>query len=620
MMTTRARAMLQATWPAWLLFVLFALIYTATLSDGADLGKSQDSRTLLTAARDIAPPYTTGYPLYMLLAVLGLRLPAPGGESSMAFYASALPVALAVVFLYFAARRASGSALAAFLAAVLFGVFHGTWLLGTSVYTYGLALCMQWALYSAALRYLDSPAPRNALLVVLAFGLGCAVHPLNLLLALPCVGLLWFAVRTHPLPGRTWLAAGGILILCAALYLYLPITSPRAPWRGDLRSVSGLFHYLTGEGRGDEFRWSDFRMASALLGKSLFKWTLAPWVFLAALGALGHFLRNRRAAIFTGASAATLILFIPGYYGFGHAWLYLPLLWGLACFWVAVLCGISATRVRLWKPSPRGMHFAPHAAFALLLAWQLTSYGALDGRVRALRATSPVIAGVERAMAELARAPSPKRFVTTSSLLPQMQVVTNGEGLRYPDGGLIRDDWQLYMVQPGETHLPANVPTCLLLTREAVEVRDASRQQYFSGAWKVRMREGWTRTWIEFGGPDDPNPFRILGVWMRREGPRRVRLRMVVHSGGFHKPPERVEIRVESSTGEMLGESRAPLNHLGEPLAAFLHYEEFVDEREVELAREADELWVEPVMERGKWGRLPVLRVELVQRGRADSP
>jgi len=606
------RARVWTFLPACLLLLAFATLYTATLSDGSDLGKSHDSQTLLHAAKTIAPPYTTGYPLYMLLTVPGLRLPAPGGESSTAFYASALPAALALVFLYFAALRASGSAVAAFLAAILFGLFHGTWLFGTSVYTYGLALALQWTLYVAALRYLDAPTPRNALLVVVAFGLGCANHPLNVLLALP-LSLLCFARRDRHLPQRFWLAAAAILTACAALYLYLPITSPHAPWRGDLRSVRGLVHYLTGEGRGGNFAWSGIPAGLAILWHALTRWTLVFWLPLAAFGLVAHARREPWGAAFVAGSWTVLLLFIAGYYGEGHGWLYLPFLWGAPCLWIASAAGFAGTWLARRQPRWR---LAPAAALALLVLWQAGAYATLDVHVRTLRAHSPVVQAVERAMVEGRDAPSPKRLVTIEALWPLVQVRVNGEGL-YGSEGPIRGDWQLRLWHAGEP-LPATARTVLWLGRGGIPGETPARD-YLRAATTFAVGAGWTRTWIEYGHPGETDPLRILGVRVDRCGPRRVRVWMLLYNAGFQKLPEEVHVDVRSAVGERLGESDAPLNHLGRPLARLRHGEEYVDERAIDLARDANTVQIEPILKRGTWGELPATRVQLVRRRVSDS-
>ncbi|MBE7557969.1 hypothetical protein HS125_03075 [bacterium] len=274
--------------------------------------------------------YTTGYPLYMLLAVPGLRLPAPV-ESSTAFYASLLPVVAAVLpLLLRAAGDAIGGAGAGRRDPVR--VVHGVWLAATSVYVHGIALLAQWALYAALYHYERHPTPRRWLLVVAALGAGGCAHPLNLLLALPVLTWMWPMLRRRSLPRRYW-AWSALILLLGLADLYLPATSPRGA-RGDLRNLSGLFFYLTGEGR------------SATLPGATPGTARASWPRSACAGCIrrgsspprrapSSFCRGASGWSALLVSQALLLLFITVCYSTGHPQFYACFLIGLFWLWVA---------------------------------------------------------------------------------------------------------------------------------------------------------------------------------------------------------------------------------------------------------------------------------------------
>ena len=565
----------------------FLVLYTLTLADGGDPGKNDDCWTLLAAARHITPAYTTGYPLYMLLAIIGMRLPAPAGGCTVAFYASALPVTLAILLFYYCALSVTRSRLLAVAAAMLFGVSHGVWLVATNVYVYGVALLAQWAFYAALIDYETQPSPRRWLVLVAAFG-GCgAAHPLNLILALPLLAWEIIAALRRKTPWRLWAWSGLILLVFLSLYLYLPITSPRNPERGDLRSVAGFVNYLTGEGRATHFAWSDGYASLKLLARSTVSWTHPAWFGLAIPGAALLVWRRRRLGGMLLISQALLLALIVFYYSLGHPQFYRFFLLGLLWLWAAVGARELLDALRR-LPAGRIWTAAAAALLAVFALLQLRDTAALDYHVRRLRRESRPSVAVGHAMGTLAAHGETADLWCDRELLKWLQTRSSGDGFHGRDGKSISMEWNLHVVQPPDYALPAS-PPALVFTRHAENLPDTGTLREFdygAGVPIFSHSDGgiWKPAWVEFDSPARQTPLRVVAMRVDWLPDHRLRVWSLVHVAGFHKPPRSVSYQVVREGGEVVGESHALLNHRGRTLDKLLYYDELVDVREIALA------------------------------------
>ena len=589
-----ALSRLRGWLPELALALIFLLLYGLTLTDGGDPGKVSDSLTLQRAARNITPPYFTGFPLYMLVAILGTRLPLPGAGAPMAFYASALPMIATLLLFYRCSTWAGGSRTIAFVCALLVGMNHDFWLAATNIYNLGIGTTLQWALYLAVILYCHERSPRRWLLVVAAFAFGCAVHPLNLVLGLPLLVLLGPGLVRRDPPPRTW--AYGLLILLAAasLYLYLPITSPRAPESGNLRSVAGLLHYLSGAGRaGHLFDQAGAWPASLrMLWLHFCGWNLGIWLVLAPMGAVVLLVRAWRVGFFMILSQSCVLVFVLFYYSTGHPQYYVIFLVGTVFLWVAALLGAAAARL---ESRDTRLAWVVPAVVGLLFLLQVSRYGVLDYHVRRVRAESPLASAAETAVRALPDGPLPVPVYCDADLLPWLEVKALSTGFHAR--------LSLVPLEPAGP-LPAPSARSLYLSRRepgpAASSHGATREVDLGANLPRFGRDdlgSWRTCWIEYGKGGPNPPLCLRGVQLKRTAPGRIRVRCMFADDGFHKPPADVVFVLRDGEGRELARDTTRLNHLGRVAPMFLHCDEFVDQREFILPEplaEGGVLWVEP--------------------------
>lgn len=211
---------------AVLLACLPLLPYTVTGEDGGEF---------IVAACFLGVPHPPGYPLYCLTAHPFTWLPFGTVEWRVAL-ASAVFSAAASAMLALIAVRLTGNRIAAFAAAVLFGLLPGVvaqavipevYALNAFLFGLSLLLLVCW-----------EQSRRNATLAAFAvvFGLGMAGHNTFILL-MPCfAGYVLFRDAQHAggLPSaRRWGLYALLSLLsaavCVGLFLYLPLRSAANP-------------------------------------------------------------------------------------------------------------------------------------------------------------------------------------------------------------------------------------------------------------------------------------------------------------------------------------------------------------------------------------------------------
>lgn len=264
-----------------------------------------DSPELTAAAYSLGIVHSPGYPVYLLLGHLFLKLPLGDAGWQMNLL-SAQAAAATVALLAWLVQRMTGSALAGVVAGLSYGLSFYIWSMAViaEVYTFqalllaaALALLWQWR-----------SEGRVAWLAGAAFtaGLAAANSPIAVLW---WPGLLILGLATHQ---RRRLRSSDFVLLAAALgaglafVLYLPLRSLAGPdfvYVGTYDAL-GRFHPLD-LSRPANLLW--------FLSGRQFSWLMAPYTPAQLLGELGRFV--------TWLWAAFL--------GVG-----LPLgLWGLAALW-----------------------------------------------------------------------------------------------------------------------------------------------------------------------------------------------------------------------------------------------------------------------------------------------
>jgi Protein O-mannosyl-transferase TMEM260-like len=124
-----------ARWLASALFLLFLAIYVRTAAPSVLSG---DSAEFQLAAPLLGVPHPTTYPLYVLLGKLATLLVPFGDLAWRVTLVSAICAALAVALFFLLARRVTGSAGAAAVAALALGVAPGLWNAATLAEVYAL--------------------------------------------------------------------------------------------------------------------------------------------------------------------------------------------------------------------------------------------------------------------------------------------------------------------------------------------------------------------------------------------------------------------------------------------------------------------------------------------------
>jgi hypothetical protein len=303
-----------------LLLVTSLALYVHTLAPTilpADSGEFQFVSWVLGIAH---PP---GYPLYTMLAKLFTSLPL-GEIAYRVNLFSAATGGLTLVVLSRAVRKATGSALAGWIAAAGLGVAPTFWAQSTTANIRSLTALFTALQLSALISYAQSRLPpthdqtayflggaqtenaTNLITFALAFGLGITHHTSLVPLALPYIA---FLLVSHPellRDPRPLLRPLLVFLLSLLVLLYLPLRSAMgAPFDPQpIRSVSGFLEHVLALGfRGDMFY---FTQPAVLLPRfqvllNILAFEFGPvWLLLGAWGAMSMCVRRRSLFLLCG--------------------------------------------------------------------------------------------------------------------------------------------------------------------------------------------------------------------------------------------------------------------------------------------------------------------------------
>jgi hypothetical protein len=220
--------------------------------NGGDSAKFQFIGTVLGVSH---PP---GNPLYLLLNALWVRLPWPCSPATAVSLLSWLFGAL-TLFIVARALALQLSRSAACFALLALGLGPSFWTLATEAEVYTLNTCLLAGSCAAALRFARRHE-RGALLACACCALlGCANHLTSLALLPPIAWLIWNARNTPGrLAGNDALLLLGVALLCASLYVYVPIRALQGAAYSELVgevSARSVLDYVTARGARAEF-WS----------------------------------------------------------------------------------------------------------------------------------------------------------------------------------------------------------------------------------------------------------------------------------------------------------------------------------------------------------------------------
>jgi len=357
-MNPRTKRRLARLEPFWI-GALVLLIYLLTLApDLAWAHWGADGGDFVTAALTGRVPHPPGFPLYLWLGDLFVRLPwgTPAWRLNLL---SALSGAGAVFATTAAARRRGHEITAAGVAGLTLGFAPLLWSQAVIAEVYAPATCL------AALllwwRERDVGTRRWAAVAGLLWGLGVAVHPTLLFLA-----PLWLTARREH-----WPALLGGFVLGLTPYLLLPLRGPwPQPW-GDLRTFSGWWDYVSAR----LYHGYAFALPLAAWPRRLLAWAgLLARQFTpvgAALAFLGLQRRGR------AASPALLSLLLVTLYAVGYdttdSLVYLTAFLPLPALWLSDGVAALAERcvsVALWLLLP---------ALLLALNWNAVNLAGEEG-------------------------------------------------------------------------------------------------------------------------------------------------------------------------------------------------------------------------------------------------
>jgi hypothetical protein len=290
------------------------VVYLATLLPG--VGHSGDSAELSMAARLLAVPHPTGYPLYIgLVHVLGRLLPVSPALAANAF--SAL-CAVAALFVCWRVLRELGARTPAALAAVWTLAFSPTlWRHAVVAEVYALHALLLALAALLFIRWARHARERDFYAACAVYALAFGNH-LLMATALPAVVVLvmWVRPRAFLQPARV-AAVAVIVALCASQYALVLARGAEgaAPYRAEpIDGVPGLVAFVTGaKFHGDMFAFG----AGQLWGVRLRDYVdtalqeLAPLAFFAPLGVAA--LGRTPAGVFLLLAYAGNLAFALGY-------------------------------------------------------------------------------------------------------------------------------------------------------------------------------------------------------------------------------------------------------------------------------------------------------------------
>lgn len=363
-----------------LLGLLALAVYVRTLCVSIGWG---DSPELTTAAYFAGVPHPTGYPTYMLLGHLFLRLCPIGSVAYRMNLLSALSAAAAVALLFLLAFRLTRSRPAAAVAALLFAFSRTFWSQAVIAEVYAFHLLLTAATLFSALEWDRTGSRRWLGVTALVYGLSFTHHLMSVLLA-PALVLLAATSKHRGAFVRQLAWTLPLFLAPLLLYLYLPWAAHRDPpanW-GDPRSWQNVLDHVSGK----QYRTSMFSKGLPFLGKQFGKYAGFPAegnpgfllsqfnVGLLAVGALGALSLVRRRLRWFGVTAliyAVNVLYSVNYDIYDIEVYYLPSHLVVA-IWIG--CGLrvlGAWLALFWKrlqmAPPRRRSIGLALSLALLL-------------------------------------------------------------------------------------------------------------------------------------------------------------------------------------------------------------------------------------------------------------
>jgi hypothetical protein len=309
--------------------------------------------------------HPTGYPLYLIVGWLWTHLLPVGSPAWRMNLLTAFCAALAVGLVYLLAARVLAASAAARLsstarrmlalfAALCFAIAPTFWSQAIIAESYPLHAAFVAAVLLCLLVWAERPDARTLYWAAGLYGLSLTHHRTMLLLAPASLAFLWQNRAKIRLQSLSPVRIAGLLLVPLALYLYIPLRAPRAPYSQValsptqtlhlyLPTVSGFVEYVSG------------RVFSAALHTLVQALEVAPqagaffvhefsWigVGLGLLGLLWLVVRRRWGVLtLTGLSFFCLVAFNM-FYGIPNIWVYFIAPYLIWVLWMALGLAVLA--------------------------------------------------------------------------------------------------------------------------------------------------------------------------------------------------------------------------------------------------------------------------------------
>jgi hypothetical protein len=349
--------------------LLAFVVYLRTLAPSVmwyDMGE------LTTASYVLGIAHNTGYPLYILLGKLFTFIPV-GDVAYRVNLMSAVFAALTVSVVFVIIHDLTKSALASFFGALTLAFSSTLWSTATWAESYSLNAFFTASVTLLLLRWRENGRAWQLYVASLLFGLSLGNHRLILLLVPGILLFLW--AGRHSLNIGRCLRCGGLLVLGASVYLYLPLRGAQEPplnWAQPANLHTYLSMFLTGSSRSEYWNFAFFDHFDVLSTFPLAEFT-AFGIALAALG-LAYVWRRQRLFAVYGLSLSALVGFVALTYNIHNIYNYFIPAYVMLALWIG--CSTKAlfsfalhlldVRRPQWAESGQYL-FSPVMALLLLL-------------------------------------------------------------------------------------------------------------------------------------------------------------------------------------------------------------------------------------------------------------
>jgi hypothetical protein len=349
--------------------LLAFVVYLRTLAPSVmwyDMGE------LTTASYVLGIAHNTGYPLYILLGKLFTFIPV-GDAAYRVNFMSAVFAALTVSVVFVIIHDLTKSALASFFGALTLAFSSTLWSTATWAESYSLNAFFTASVTLLLLRWRENGRAWQLYVASLLFGLSLGNHRLILLLVPGILLFLW--AGRHSLNIGRCLRCGGLLVLGASVYLYLPLRGAQEPplnWAQPANLHTYLSMFLTGSSRSEYWNFAFFDHFDVLSTFPLAEFT-AFGIALAALG-LAYVWRRQRLFAVYGLSLSALVGFVALTYNIHNIYNYFIPAYVMLAVWIG--CSAKAlfsfalhlldVRRPQWAESGQYL-FSPVMALLLLL-------------------------------------------------------------------------------------------------------------------------------------------------------------------------------------------------------------------------------------------------------------